>query len=158
MKNVFFIFIALISLHCNRSRAKVENDEQGLNQIEAYDYSKGKAVYDTIYNKYPTDIFNKVTLKGIDTVTKCNLTTARYMLKNVIKDSIALGHIITILGYHILNSARDKPGCIYPVMCVVYLYSNEEDYKIRDNIASFSKTPSTGIDIYVSSRKLNEMR
>jgi hypothetical protein len=43
-------------------------------------------------------------------------------------------------------------------MCIVYLYMNKQDFKINDNVASYSVTPASGVDVYVNTRKLSEFK
>ena len=101
-----------------------------------------------------------VTLANIEKEVKCNLTKVRYILNEVVADSNDLALVVEHLGKQTFKSALSEKdmNCPYPVMCVVYLYMNEEDLINQDNVASFSVTPATGVDIYVSSRKLSEYK
>jgi hypothetical protein len=101
-----------------------------------------------------------VTLAGIDKQSKCNLTKGRYILNKIITDSSDIAFVVEYLGKQVFELGIDmkENDCPYPVMCVVYLYMNKQDLKIGDNIASYSVTPASGVDVYVNPRKLSEYK
>jgi hypothetical protein len=101
-----------------------------------------------------------VTLASMDKPSKCNLTKGKYILNKIITDSSDIAFVVEYLGNQIFELGIDnkETDCPYPVMCIVYLYMNKQDFKINDNVASYSVTPASGVDVYVNTRKLSEFK
>lgn len=158
MTNLIYILLIIASLgilSCSNPNTPLSENTNNYDTISLI--IESESAQDSINYKRLQSL-GGVELLDIDRESKCNLTTSKYLLNNVILDSADLGFIVEYLSKKINIETSMDSACPYPKMTLVYLFANMEDYKLKDNIASSSIVPSYGIDIYVSSRKLSELR
>lgn len=82
-----------------------------------------------------------VTLLQMDKTGKCNLSKGKYILNKVVTDSSDLAFIVGLLANKVFQSSKKDIACPYPVMSAVYLYLNQQRFKIGESVASCTITP-----------------